>query len=484
MSTAADRMHSRLHSLLASLAAVVVVFALVAATSLTARAAVASASGIGDPYYPAAGGSGYDVAAYELDLAFDPVTGVIQGSARVTLTPLANLSVVHLDLALPVSSVRLGPDDLPYDQHEGDLAIKPARSGILDKGFQAGRPITLVVAYQGRPTEARFTDLGAVYRQGSETLIAGEPESASAWYPANEHPSDPARFALTIRVPSGFQAISVGRLVAHTTEGSAEVWQWATDEPTVTYATMLAVGHFDVVTEQVRVGDRDVQAVYAVSHQLSSAEEAMRWLRKSPRLAEEITEWLGPYPSTGIGGVVTAVQPWWGGLETWGRPIYHPQLIRHDALLSHELAHLWLGDTVTLERWDDLFINESLVSYVEWLADERAGRGTPQARFDDLYAKAPPSFWRQRLSDPGPGRALFTRVYDRGAMAVHATRVAMGDEAFFGFLKSWAQQQGPHSLEQWRAQAQQATPVDLQPLFGAWLDGTEKIPARPEYGFR
>ncbi len=466
-----------------ALAAVLVVLALVAAM-LVSRRPVPSAAGVGDPNNPSAGGSGYDVTSYDLDLAFDPASGRLQGSATVTLTPRENLAVLHLDLALAVTSARLGGVDLPYDQSDGDLAIRPAPAWPVSAGFVAGRPVSLVVTYEGRPADARLSGEGAVYTQGDETLIAGEPEAAAAWYPANDHPSDPARFALTVRVPAGYQAISVGRLVAHTSEAAGETWRWATDEPTVTYATMLAVGRFDVVVENARVADRDVQAVYAVSRQLpGGTERTLQWLRTSPAQATILTRWLGPYPSSSIGGVVTAARPWWGGLETLGRPVYHPYVVGEGAVVAHELAHMWLGDTVTLHRWDDLFLNESLTSYVEWLAEEQAGRVGPQARFDDLYAKAPASFWRQRLSDPGPGRALFTRVYDRGAMAVHATRVAMGDEAFFPFLRAWAQQSGPASLEQWRAQAQRVSPVDLQPLFAAWLDGTTKVPQRPELGF-
>ena len=111
-----------------------------------------------------------------------------------------------------------------------------------------------------------------------------------------------------------------------------------------------------------------------------------------------------------------------------------------------------------------------------------AGGPTPQQNFDHLYAASPDSFWNLRLSDPGV-RGLFTRVYDRGPMVVHALRVRMGEDAFSRFLADWAGQTGPRSLDDWRNAAEKASPVDVRPLLAAWLDGTSKVPSTTENGF-
>jgi opacity protein-like surface antigen len=70
---------------------------------LTAGAAVAAdftpgSSGLGDPFFPNGGNGGYDVANYDLKLAYDPATDVLDGRATVTAKATQNLSRFDLDL--------------------------------------------------------------------------------------------------------------------------------------------------------------------------------------------------------------------------------------------------------------------------------------------------------------------------------------------------------------------------------------------------
>ena len=70
---------------------------------LTAPAAAGAAftpgsSGLGDPFFPYGGNGGYDVAHYDLKLAYDPATDVLDGSATITATATQNLSRFDLDL--------------------------------------------------------------------------------------------------------------------------------------------------------------------------------------------------------------------------------------------------------------------------------------------------------------------------------------------------------------------------------------------------
>ena len=83
------------------------------------------------------------------------------------------------------------------------------------------------------------------------------------------------------------------------------------------------------------------------------------------------------------------------------------------------------------------------------------------------------------MIDPGPAR-LFDTVYVRGPMALQALNNVMGDRAFDGLVRSWAQGGGARSLEDFMVTAQARTSVDLTPVFRQWLfdpDAPEKTEA-------
>lgn len=62
------------------------------------RAGHPGAAGAGDPYFPKLGNGGYDVTHYALNLAYDPGSGRLEGTAEITAKATADLSAVNFDL--------------------------------------------------------------------------------------------------------------------------------------------------------------------------------------------------------------------------------------------------------------------------------------------------------------------------------------------------------------------------------------------------
>ena len=433
---------------------------------------VRAGSGLGDSYLPQAGGAGYDVQHYDVRVSAISLDDELRGTTTVTAVARQDLDEFHFDLYLTVRSVMVNGEPATFTQQADDLAITAPRRDADTPAIATGSTFAVLVVYDGDPSTIRPNGTRAHYRFGKEFVIAGEPVSASLWYPANDHPRDAATMDFAITVPRGREAICAGRLIAHGADPDqpdADRWQWRVDAPTVTYATFLAVGEY-----RIEQGTAEGWPfVYAVSTRLDPAAQAraLSWLRTTPAAVRELESYLGPYPFSGIGGFVPGMNMSWGGLETAMNPVYDPRWAGNEAVLNHELAHMWFGDTVTLTEWNDLFDNESLASYLEWLTSG----GSPAKNFEQNYGGEAknPEFWGPPLSDPGLGR-LFVRVYDRGPTAMHALRTRMGDEVFFAFLRAWAQQSGPRSLEDFRRAADDATPEDLTGFFAEWLDQTDR----------
>ena len=80
-----------------------------AATAPEVRPSAADPGGIGDPYYPSDGNSGYDVGSYHVKLSYFPARQTIRATTVVRARATARLATYHLDLdGLTVDAVRVG----------------------------------------------------------------------------------------------------------------------------------------------------------------------------------------------------------------------------------------------------------------------------------------------------------------------------------------------------------------------------------------
>ena len=472
--------------LLGALAALLLLGLVLGVVGLDRRAGASGAGGsrgLGDPYFPRAGNSGYDVHRYSIALDWEPTRPSLTATTTIRARALQQLSWFYLDLALEVHAVRVdgAAADFAKDGFS-DVRVQPATP------IPAGADFTVEVDYSGRPGELSQDGVQPWRNKGQEWTAVGEPEVSAWWFPANDHPSDPALMEVSVRVPAGMEAISVGRLKSRdrASEAGFDTWHWVAAEPMATYLNFVSIGQY--LLEEGTADGRPY--VYAVSEQLTERQRrtALERLRTTPATVRVLESMFGPYPFRDLGGVVPAHQLGFGALENQTRPVYDMAPLEDAAfapqLITHELAHMWFGNNVTLRTWDDIVNSEGWASWAQWGYDERTGGRSAAEAFEDTFQRAArrPGFWDVDLSDPGPDH-LFDTVYTRGPMALQALRTVIGDEAFFALARDWASTPGTRSFEDWKSRAQQTTETDLGPFFEAWYE-TPRVPDRtPANGF-
>ncbi|QFZ23561.1 M1 family metallopeptidase [Saccharothrix syringae] len=443
----------------------------------TALAAEPGAPGIGDPYYPGAGNGGYDVSHYDIRLNYQPADDRLSGTTTILARTTQDLSRFNLDFVLRAGSVRVNNKVAQFSQSGGELVVDPR--GTLRRGTE----LTIVVTYADVPSSRAVDGFTAWKRTPDGALAIDEPDIAPWWFPANNHPTDKATFDVSVAVPTGVEVLSNGLFGGTTQQINGWTrWRYRSATPQATYLAFIAIGQFEV-RQSTDAAGRPV--INAYSEQLgANYGAAVASVERTPEVVEFLEQSFGPYPFEALGGVVT---PGIGfALENQTRPTYDTGFFRRGSntyVVAHELAHQWFGDAVSVERWRDIWLNEGFASYAEFLWSEYLGEGTAQENADYLYALYPADspFWQVLPGDPGAANQFDAAVYDRGALAVHALRVEIGDEAFFALLKRWvAKYRNSHaSIEDFIALAEEVSGQQLDELFQTWLFTPAKPAAAP-----
>lgn len=432
----------------------------------------------GDPYFPTHGNGGYQVDHYQLAVRYNPETKELTGAATLTATTTQDLSRFSLDLVgLAVEQVTVDGANAEVDQQPEKLIIAPAA------GLPERTQFTIEIDYGGVPAPLSGTTLGSngFHHTADGAFAAGQPRSASTWYPVNDHPLDKAGYTVEITVPAGLAAISNGVPVEVTTTAGWSTWRWVESAPMASYLSVLAIGDYRV-TRGEHSGQPSVVAVHS-----DLPADVDEQLLRTGEIADVLAGWFGPYPFDSYGGIALADDQVRFALETQSRPVYSPAFFAgaQDAtwVIVHELAHQWFGNSVSVRHWDDIWLNEGFATYAEWLWEEHHGGDTAQELFD-LYWDGPggePDFWTVLPGDPGPDDLFDSAVYVRGAMTVHALRRAVGDTVFFEILPAWtaAYRYGNATTADLADLSERVSGQSLGGLFDDWLY-TPRQPPRPE----
>ena len=190
-----------------------------------------------------------------------------------------------------------------------------------------------------------------------------------------------------------------------------------------------------------------------------------------------LSDTFGPYPFSAAGGIVDDLQGVGFALENQTRPIYSKDFFYDrtdgDAVVVHELAHQWYGDSLAVAKWKHIWLNEGFATYAEWLWSKHDGLDTAEEIFDFFYNVIPADdpFWKVTIGDPGPRFLFDFAVYARGAMTLHRLRHIVGDQDFFEIMRQWAALHEGKNVATWQfiALAEEISGKTLDDFFRRWL---------------
>ncbi|MBW3632684.1 MAG: M1 family metallopeptidase [Chloroflexi bacterium] len=442
------------------------------------------APGIGDPYYPLLGNGGYDVAHYTIDLDLDIEAGsILDATTTIDAIATQDLSAFNLDFRGPqIDGITVDGMPAAWTREGGELTITPAEP------LYAGEPFQAIVHYHGTPEvdeEDRFergwwTTRGSIFGDGEPAgsiFAVGEPAGSDVWYPVNGHPLDKATYTLVITVPEPYDVVANGLLqsVARATGAgdnpSTATFTWENQEPTASYLVMFHAAELDVTFDE---GPGGITFIEAFPPDLPDQE--MMLFDRVPEMVAVFEELFGPYPFASLGNTVFEDTSFNAALETQGMIGYDRSAV-NERTIAHEVAHQWFGNSVSLTRWQDIWLNEGFARYAEVLWAEaahgpNAGEAALQRQIASFATASRTSSGDGVLiGDPGADH-LFTEVpYAGGAVMLHELRERLGDETFFRLLQEWAARYrySTATTADFIALAEEMSGEELDAFFTDWL---------------
>jgi aminopeptidase N len=456
--------------------------ALLAAAALSLAGAAAASAGtfspgsksLGDPIFPQIGNGGYDVGDYEVDIDYDPSANELLAGTKTTITATAtqDLSRFSLDFQrdLAIDSVTVDgnaaaftrADAKPKLSNDPDVT-QPAKLTITPgEGIAKGTGFEVVVAYSGEPQEFTDTDgslegwVRACSAPGNcdGSFTVSEPIGAQSWFPCNDHPSDKATFTLHTTAPSAYTAIGAGHRAGIVDNGDGtSTTTWVEDTPMATYLSTGTVGRFDV--EESTMTDRSNGAeipVFTAVDSAGSGQQKAKVLDAADRIPEIVNflaRKFGSYPFETTGVVADWVPSVGYELENQTKPHFagDKQGPAIDVpILAHEIAHQWMGDSISPARWSDIWFNEGWAQFSQVLFKNKVdgAKRTPRRFFRAVYAARGPA-WRLQpaVLDHDPSK-LFSgfAVYARPGAMLEGFREIVGNKTFYKFAKRLGAEHG------------------------------------------
>jgi len=388
-------------------------------------------------YHSFANPESIQVTHLSLDLTVDFAKKILVGTAQLDFKKVdVNATQLILDTRdLTINSVTAMGKVVKFDLAGVDSFLGAALTIDIPTDVNS-----VVISYQTSPNASGVQWLTPEQTAGKKhpfLFTQAQAIHARSFIPLQDSPQVRMTYQATIRTPKELLAVMSASNEPDTPRDG--VYQFSMPQPIPAYLIALAVGdlHFKAMGERTGVYS-EKGILDAAAAEFADTESMLIATEKA----------FGPYSWERYDLLILPPSFPFGGMENPRLSFITPTVIAGDkslvALIAHELAHSWSGNTVTNATWRDLWLNEGFTTYLTYrimqmiYGDERfemeavLGRQDLQADIDTLPANDQIMAIDLRGRDPDD---VFSNIpYEKGALFLRELEHKVGRENFDQFL--------------------------------------------------
>jgi aminopeptidase N len=285
-----------------------------------------------------------------------------------------------------------------------------------------------------------------------------EPGDARKLAPMWDEPAHKAIFKISIIEPKGQLAISnmPEKQRQPLPDGRARV-DFAPSVKMSSYLLYVGAGDYE------RLSGRSGGIEHGVVAKKGDAIKGTYALNASYQLLDYFNDYFGiPYALPKLDHIAVPGAGGFGAMENWGAVMYFEDTLLLDpqfsttrnkqdvyAVVAHEMAHQWFGNIVTMQWWDDLWLNEGFASWMEskasqkfnptWQVELSAVASRNAAMAQDAQQTTHPVV--QPVRNLEEANAAFDGItYSKGLSIITMLEAYLGEEAFRSGVRAYMQQ--------------------------------------------
>lgn len=422
---------------------------------------------------------------YDIYLDIDRAAKHFKGIATIKGNAVDTKIALHQKF-LNVASVQADGQDVPFSFSDRQEAIQLELPHSGD--------VELKVVYDAKLTDTMMGIYPSYYTvAGQKKQLIGtqfETTAARQAFPGIDEPEAKATFSLAIKYDEQPGETIIANMPEDHVENGVHYFQ-----ETVKMSTYLVAFAFGELQSKFAKTKSGVEiGVFATkAHQPKELDFSLDIAKRAIEFYEDFYQTPYPLPQS----YQLALPDFSAGaMENWGLVTYREAYMLLDpdnttlnqkrliaTVITHELAHQWFGDLVTMKWWDDLWLNESFANMMEYVAVDAL---EPEWNVWEMFQTSEVPMALQRdatdgvqsvhvaVDDPAEIDTLFDGaiVYAKGARMLVMVRALLGDDAMRRGLKNYfaAHQYGNATgANLWQALGE-ASGMNVGQIMELWLE--------------